>query len=71
MSITPLNSVLITAKPLVLSNDVHIILKISEESRKNGFLMTDGQFNMEVTKDMKITITGSKYNTLCIIIPIL
>jgi NAD kinase len=55
----------ITAKPLVLADNLHLQFNISKDSRKNGFLGADGQVYMEITQDMEVIVKGSDLYVPC------
>jgi Predicted sugar kinase len=65
MCITPLNSVQIATKPLVISSDLRLTFKLNPASRKHGFISADGQMKVEMGPDVEAELTGSDLYVPC------
>ena len=67
MVITPISPLTLSTRPVVLPPSVKVTLKLPTGSRKSAFLGGDGQIKIEVTSDMEVNISNSKYPAIFIL----
>jgi len=62
--ITPICSHSLSARPIVLPNNLNITIKLSKEARNNAWFSCDGLNRIEIRKDDTLVITKTEYNAL-------
>jgi NAD+ kinase len=62
LAITPIATMNLSTRPLVLPDNMTLTFKLQASSRKSAFLNVDGQTKIEITKDTEVVITGSKHS---------